>query len=62
MVRLIVVKMIIVKIVINTLVQVLKVTKPKIIVISLIPGLEDILPVCLVSDREGEGKIVFLDK
>lgn len=54
--------MIIVKIVINTLVQVLKVTKPKIIVISLIPGLEDILPVCLVSDREGEGKIVFLDK
>ena len=50
--------MTIVKIVINTLVQVLKVTKPKIIVISLIPGLEDILPVCLVSERGGiEGKI-----
>lgn len=58
MVRLIVVKMTTVKIVINTLVQVLKVTKPKIIVISLIPGLEDILPVCLVSERGGiEGKI-----
>lgn len=46
-----------VKIVINTLVQVLKVTKPKIIVISLILGLEDILPVCLVSDREGKVRL-----